>query len=104
NVLVNAVKFSPAGSHVTVDCSQVDRFARISIEDAGIGMDVATIARATEPFFQADDAMSRRNEGSGLGLAIINELVKAHSGKLEIESALGKGTRVDISIPLWSEP
>lgn len=104
NVLVNAVKFSPAGSHVTVDCSQVGRFARISIKDTGIGMDVATIARATEPFFQADDAMSRRNEGSGLGLAIINELVKAHSGKLEIESALGKGTRVDISIPLWSEP
>jgi PAS domain S-box-containing protein len=99
NVLVNAIKFSRGGGSVAIYSGVEKEFIKVSIQDTGIGMTEETIRRVTEPFFQAEDAMSRKVEGSGLGLAIVTELVRTQNGVLNISSEHGKGTRVDISIP-----
>jgi two-component system cell cycle sensor histidine kinase PleC len=99
NVLVNAVKFSREGGSVAIYSGVEEEFIKVSIQDTGIGMTEEMIRRVTEPFFQVEDAMSRKVEGCGLGLAIVTELVRTQNGALNILSEHGKGTRVDISIP-----
>jgi signal transduction histidine kinase len=63
-------------------------------------MDQATLARCVEPFFTTKPA----ERGTGLGLATVNGLALAAGGRLEIDSAPGKGTRVSLLLPLAEEP
>ena len=67
--------------------------------DTGIGMAEETIAAALEPFRQLDSSLSRKFEGAGLGLSLAGALTNLHGGTLNIQSAVGKGTIVTISLP-----
>ena len=100
NLLVNAVKFTPAGGSVRVSASAARPHGiGIAIADTGIGMEPASIARALEPFQQLDNRLARRYEGTGLGLPLAKSLIELHGGKLTIESAAGKGTTARIWLP-----
>jgi len=100
NLLVNAVKFTPAGGSVRVSASASRPHGiDIAIADTGIGMEPASIARALEPFQQLDNRLARRYEGTGLGLPLAKSLIELHGGKLTIESAAGKGTTARIWLP-----
>jgi len=100
NLLVNAVKFTPAGGSVRVSASAARPHGiDIAIADTGIGMEPASIARALEPFQQLDNRLARRYEGTGLGLPLAKSLIELHGGKLTIESAAGKGTTAHIWLP-----
>jgi len=100
NLLVNAIKFTPAGGKVRLSAAaSKERGVSIVIADTGVGMEPASIARALEPFQQLDNRLARRYEGSGLGLPLAKSLVELHGGKLTIESDLGKGTRVHVWLP-----
>jgi CheY-like chemotaxis protein len=79
-----------AGEHHGTRC------AMLEVSDNGQGMDCATLARATEPFFTTKE----RGHGTGLGLSNVHSAVEEFGGKLEISSALGKGTSVKIWLPL----
>jgi signal transduction histidine kinase len=72
------------------------RFITISISDPGRGMDEAMLQRIFEPFF------TTRPDGNGLGLATVREIVQEHDGAVEVQSALGAGTRFDIWLPAVS--
>jgi signal transduction histidine kinase len=100
NLLSNAVKFSNQDSEVKIAVADfgADGFL-IEISDTGVGMRPADIPRALEPYGQVDLLPSRRHEGTGLGLPLAKMLVESHGGRLEIESALGKGTTVRIRLP-----
>jgi signal transduction histidine kinase len=101
NLLSNAVKFTPHGGTVQLTVSTPDaRNVRFDVRDTGIGMDAATVSRIFERFTQADSSTTRRFGGTGLGLAISSRLVTMMGGKMEVESAPGKGSRFCFTLPL----
>ena len=98
-LLRNAVKFSPDGGHVQVATRMRDGELVISVEDNGPGIAEADISRLGRPFEQVSNAMENGMKGSGLGLGIAKSLAELHGGKLQIQSAPDRGTRVSIRIP-----
>ena len=104
-VLDNAVKYSPPGSTVRVRLSSRPQrgadglLAEVAITDQGMGMDPATLARATEQFFRADDARLASPDGSGVGLYAAHGLLTLMGGDLSIASRPGEGTTVSLMLP-----
>ena len=99
NLLSNAVKFTPQGGHVKVSAAIEGDGLVIDVIDTGIGMAAADVERAMLPFSQIDSALNRKFSGTGLGLPIANSLTATHGGRLEFESAPGKGTTARIRLP-----
>jgi signal transduction histidine kinase len=100
NILSNAVKFSREGGVVTADIALAGRGEPcVEIRDQGIGMTPEELARALEPFGQAQSTTTKRYEGTGLGLPITRRLVELHGGRLEFETQPGQGTLVRILLP-----
>ena len=100
NLIGNAVKFTPQGGRVDVRAlSGAGGELRIEIRDSGIGMSAAELARAFEPFHQADGSHARHHEGTGLGLAICDRLMRLHGGRVLLVSDLGRGTVATVVIP-----
>jgi PAS domain S-box-containing protein len=100
NLLSNAIRYSPDGGTVTVSASATDGWFDFAVVDRGPGIARDDLSRLTDPFERGRRDPYRSEEGTGLGLTIVNSLVELHGGKLNIESELGKGTRVRISLPL----
>jgi two-component system cell cycle sensor histidine kinase PleC len=105
NLLTNAVKFTPRGGTVTVSVAPTPlhagqrAYVAITVSDTGIGIAAADIPKVLSSFGQVDNAMSRQHEGTGLGLPIVKALVELHGGRLSIDSALGEGTSVTVTLP-----
>jgi len=100
NLLSNAIKFTPSGGRVEISAiSLAGDGLRLCVKDTGIGMSEAEISQALTPFGQADRSMTRRHEGTGLGLPLVLAFTEAHGGRLDIDSASGKGTSVTVEIP-----
>ena len=104
-LLDNAVKYSPAGSAVSVRIAAGPAahdgglVSQVAIRDAGIGMSAATRERAVEQFFRADEARRLVPDGSGIGLYAARGLIEAMGGTLEIASEPDAGSTVTISLP-----
>jgi signal transduction histidine kinase len=100
NLLSNAIKFTPDDGEVTLGahCRQ-DGCLALSVTDTGIGMDASGLAKAMEKFGQIENDLTPIQKGTGLGLPLSKNLIEAHGGEIEIESAPGRGTTVTICIP-----
>jgi two-component system phosphate regulon sensor histidine kinase PhoR len=103
NLIDNAVKYTPEGGRVQVDARRGSLAGAPAVEltvvDTGVGIPSHDLPRLTERFFRVDRARSRELGGTGLGLAIVKHIVQAHDGRLEIESTLGHGTTVRVTLP-----
>ncbi|WP_085908147.1 ATP-binding protein [Kiloniella majae] len=99
NILSNAFKFTQSGGSVTLSTSTTDFGLDIIVEDTGIGMDHADLPRILEPFVRIGTSLTTEASGTGIGLSLTKKLIEFHQGKLNIESALGQGTKVTISLP-----
>lgn len=99
NVIGNAVKFTPAGGTISISSRDRGEAIEIIVRDTGIGIAERHIARVMQPFAQADDRLARRYEGTGLGLSIAKGLVELHGGELRLDSKIGEGTTLTISLP-----
>lgn len=104
NLLVNAVKFTEAGSvtlsiHFENDL-QVGKRIHFFIQDTGIGINDDERERLFKPFEQADFSTTRRYGGTGLGLSISQNLVQLMGGEITVKSSLGKGSTFHFSIPV----
>ena len=108
NLLGNAIKFTPKGyvhMQVSINATQQGLDLVCRIEDTGIGMSPNQQERIYQPFTQVHDIatslrLSEPMRGNGLGLAITQSLVKSHLGKLQLQSALGKGSVFTLVLPL----
>jgi signal transduction histidine kinase len=98
NLLSNALKFSsPEGAvRVVVRCGAD---LAIAVEDEGAGIPEETLARLGQPFVQASNVLTRRHRGTGMGLFISRSLVELHGGRLDIDSAVGRGTTATVRFP-----
>ncbi len=111
NLAINARDAMPGGGQltITVGAAAVEernaiglaagRYVRILATDTGIGMDKATLARATEPFFSTKGV----GKGTGLGLSMIHGLAAQSGGTLTLASEPGRGTRVELWLPATHE-
>lgn len=100
NILDNAVKFTPEGGSVTIGAEEKEGEVLVTITDTGTGIPREEIQRLGERFYRVDKARSSDLGGTGLGLSIVKHVMLAHGGRMEIESALGRGTKVFLYFPL----
>jgi len=101
NLLSNAFKFTLQGG-ISVKLSQVDSSAVLTLSDTGVGIPAAELPKLFDRFHRVEGVKGRSFEGSGIGLALVQELVKIHGGRIEVESDVGKGTTFTITMPLGS--
>ncbi|MBD2437899.1 hybrid sensor histidine kinase/response regulator [Nostoc sp. FACHB-110] len=102
NLLVNAIKYSPAGGNIqfNLTCDTTNKVAIFSIQDQGIGIPEADQRRLFESFYRASNV--RSIPGTGLGLVIVKKCVEAHQGEISVTSQLDVGTTFTVTLPLSS--
>ena len=98
HLISNAVKYAPEGGRVSVELNLSDDKYELNVEDEGIGMDEGQLVHVFDRFYRADSS-DTAVQGVGLGMSIVRNIVLAHLGDIQIESQLGKGTRVKVSLP-----
>ena len=99
NLITNAITYSPEDTTVTIRLRENEEYGIFEIEDQGIGIEKQEIPRVFERFYRVDRARSRNSGGTGLGLAIVKHLVEALNGRIQVESEVGKGTKMIVFIP-----
>ena len=105
NLLNNAAKYSPQGSHIYVSAVREGDMATIRVRDTGIGMTRETMSRAFELFAQADRSSGRTQGGLGIGLTLVRRIVEMHGGEVETASAgLSKGSELTVRLPALPPP
>jgi signal transduction histidine kinase/ligand-binding sensor domain-containing protein len=100
NVLSNAIKFTPENGTVKVDVQYQNNNAEITIIDSGIGIAADKISSVFDRYYQTSYSTKKKQEGTGIGLALVKELVELLKGSISIKSEEGKGTKVQILMPL----
>jgi two-component system phosphate regulon sensor histidine kinase PhoR len=100
NLLTNAQKYGGDPPTIRVEVAATDGKVRLSVTDDGAGIEAAEHSRIFQKFYRVDDRLSREREGSGLGLAIVKHVVKAHRGRVEVDSAPGRGSTFTIVLPI----
>jgi len=98
NLLVNAAKYSVAPKRIALQVRDEGPWVVATVEDNGIGIPAGEVRRIFEPFYRVNDAASRTS-GAGLGLAIVHHAVKAHGGKITVDTKEGVGSRFKIFLP-----
>ena len=103
NLLGNALKYTPEGGSATVGVRVHPgrRMACVSVSDTGTGIPAEALQRIFERFYRVDKARSRDRGGTGLGLAIVKHIVRAHRGRVEVESEVGVGSTFRVWLPLF---
>jgi two-component system phosphate regulon sensor histidine kinase PhoR len=104
NLIDNALKYSPAGSFVTVGGGVDGDRVRITVADEGPGIAAEHLPRLFERFYRVDKARSRQMGGTGLGLAIVKHIAQAHGGRAEVASEVGRGSTFTITLPGARKP
>ncbi len=100
NLLSNAYKYGGSPREITVTATVEDNRMRIAVKDNGRGIERREHKRIFLKFYRVDDKLRRNQEGSGLGLAIVQYVLRAHSGKVEVDSAPGSGSTFSLLLPI----
>jgi signal transduction histidine kinase len=99
NLLFNALKFTPAGGHVSLRAGREGEELVLIVSDTGMGIAEKNLPFVFDRFWQADGTSRRKYQGVGIGLALVKELVEIQKGKVTVESHEGKGTTFNLRLP-----
>jgi len=95
----NALKYTPAGGHITVSVALDSSGPTVTVRDTGIGIPDAALPHVFERFYRVDESRNREAGGAGLGLSIAQWIAQRHHASLEAESVLGRGSAFRVRFP-----
>jgi signal transduction histidine kinase len=101
NLLDNACKYTYDNKQIEFKTFSEGKNVCFSVKDNGIGMTRRQMRKIFDKFYQADTALSRRNEGTGLGLSIVKFILDAHKAKINVQSQIEKGSTFTVKIPIF---
>jgi signal transduction histidine kinase len=106
NLIINARQAMEDGGQLVISVSRhiEDNMAEILVSDTGSGISKEKLRQIFEPFFSTKTADLQGQGGTGLGLSLCREIIEAHEGRIRVESAVGKGTRFTLRLPLVTAP
>jgi PAS domain S-box-containing protein len=96
NIVVNAIQAMPNGGKLTIRTNASDRFISLTVVDTGVGMSEKVMRQIFLPFFTTKDV----GQGTGLGLPVVHGIVTSHSGSINVDSKVGRGTQFEIQLPI----
>jgi signal transduction histidine kinase len=99
NLIINAIKYSPAGTFVCLSMSNGDGRVRFHIADQGCGIPAEESGKIFEKFYRRGNKETREQSGFGLGLAFVKEVAVKHGGDVSVESEIGKGSIFTFWVP-----
>src|SRR5204862_1144177 len=99
NLLENALSYTPAGGTVTVQVGAVDGRATLSVADTGAGIAPEHLPHIFERFYRADRARGRAEGHYGLGLSVCVWIAERHKGRIDVQSAPGRGSTFTFQMP-----
>jgi signal transduction histidine kinase len=99
NLLANAAKYGATGQRIRLGAERRPDGVRFYVQDFGPGIPAAEHEKVFQAFYRVGDELTRKHPGSGLGLALVAEYVKAHAGKITLESPPGAGATFAIQLP-----
>jgi signal transduction histidine kinase len=100
NLIDNAIKYTPDEGHVGVRVDRDSLYAKVTVNDDGIGMTEEEKGKAFDEFFRARNEYTARVPGTGLGLSVVKRLVEMHQGRVTLKSSLGKGSTFSVLLPV----
>lgn len=103
NLIDNAIKYNPGQPEIHIAWVREGNQVRISVSDNGIGIPREQISRVFDKFYRVPTGNIHNVKGFGLGLFYVKQVIRAHGGKIEVQSEAGKGTTFGITLPLETE-
>lgn len=100
NLLDNALKYTPAGGHVSLALRRDKDQALVEVSDTGRGIPAVHLPHLFERFYRVDEDRSTRSGGTGLGLSMASEITQLHHGTISVVSAIGTGSTFTVRLPL----
>ena len=101
NLIENGIKFSGPGKRIQIKIERKDsRYYQLSFKDEGIGIPRKYLPKVFTRFFQVDSSPTRAYGGSGIGLALVEEIIRAHGGRVWLKSEEGKGSTFYVTLPI----
>lgn len=98
------MRYTPRGGRIRVAAEMTRDGVAVAVADTGSGIGSEHLPRIFERFYRADAGRARQHGGTGLGLAIVKHLVDAHGGRVEAESAVGRGMTIRMVFPAGERP
>jgi two-component system, OmpR family, phosphate regulon sensor histidine kinase PhoR len=100
NLVANAVKFTDPGGRVRLAATHDDQAWRVDVEDSGIGIPAGELDHIFDRFVRASNARTASLPGTGLGLSVVKAITELHGGRVEADSAMGRGTTFRVYLPV----
>ncbi len=100
NLLQNALKYAEQGKWLRIQAARLNDEVQITIADHGPGIDRRDLPHIFAPFYRAQKMVASAVPGTGLGLSLVSEYMKAHHGRVTVDSAVGKGTAFTLHLPI----
>lgn len=98
NLMDNSIKYSGSSSTITISAKEMKKWIQVTVEDEGEGIPKNHLPYIFDRLYRVDKSRSRKLGGTGLGLSIVKEIIEEHQGTIEVESTVGKGTKMIIQL------